>query len=115
MMSKIRDNSFGQMNDLFENDYKYATEDKQANMRKNAAAEIVKVMRKSEKLIQLAAGLLALSDDKELAALSAKETGNIKEKVKVTVLKAQEYDPSNKDVTVLLDEITIGKFFESEW
>jgi len=115
MTRKLNENSFGLMIDLFENAFKYAPADKQANMKKNAAAEIVKVLRKSEKIIQLGTELLALQDDKEFAASTANEISNIKEKVKITVLKAQEYDPSNKDVTVLLDEVTGGKFFEPEW
>lgn len=115
MIGKIRDNSFGQMIDMFESSFNYAPADKQTNFRKNAAVNIVKVVRNSEKLIRLSCNLLTLEYDKELSAAVTSEVQHIKDVVKNTVLKAQEYDPANKDVTVLLEEVTSGAFFKSDF
>lgn len=113
MIGKIRDNSFGQMIGLFESSFNYAPEDKKSNFRKNAAAEIVKVIRKSAKIIQFSSELLLLEGDKELSSMVSKEVKNLKDTVTKTVQKAQEYDPSNKDVKTLLDEVTSGAFFQA--
>jgi hypothetical protein len=115
MIGKVGENSFGQMIDMFERSFEYASEDKQANFRKNASSEIVKVIRKSTNIIRLACDLLILKeeDDKMSSELS-KEIKELKENVKKTIQKAQEYDPTNKDVTTLLDEVTSGTFFKSD-
>jgi tetratricopeptide (TPR) repeat protein len=112
MIGKIGENSFGQMIDMFENALNYTPADKQSNMKKNAAAEIVKVVRKSAGIVQLVMQLTELSDDDaELAASAADNAKQVKDTVTNTVTKAQEYDPSSKDVEALLNEITSGKFF----
>jgi tetratricopeptide (TPR) repeat protein len=114
MTRKLNEDSFGQMIALFENSFKYASADKQPYMKKNAAAEIVKVVRKSQTLIKLAVDLLFLKSEDELVQSMAGEVNALKEKVKTTVLKAGEYDPLNKDVSALLEEVNSGKFFESD-
>jgi ribosomal protein S27E len=114
MIGKIRDNSFGQMIDLFESAFKYAPADKQSNLKKNAAAEIVKVMRNSAKIIQFSNQLLLLGNDDKLYSEISNEVKKVKDIVTKTVQKAQEYDSSNKDVTVLLDEVTSGMFFNPD-
>jgi hypothetical protein len=113
MTGKFRDNSFGQMIDMFENAFSYAPADKQANFRKNAAVEIVKVVRNSAKLIQLSCALLVFKEDSALSAEVKEEVSKIKGIVEKTVKKAQEYDSSNADVTALLSEVESGKFFNS--
>ena len=117
MIGKVGENSFGQMIDLIENSFKYTAEDKQSNMKKNAAVEIVKALRNSENILQLSAELLVLDKDDEEDDVT-KEFRNkiekLKENVKKTILKAQEYDPSNKDVTALSGEITSGSFFNRD-
>ncbi|MDD5362377.1 MAG: hypothetical protein PHN88_09610 [Ignavibacteria bacterium] len=116
MIGKIGENSFGQMVEMFENSIRYAPEDKQINFRKNASAEIVKVIRKSADMIQLACELLVFKeDDDKLNTNLSKEITNLKENVKKTVEKAQEYDPDNKDVPALLGEIASGAFFKSDF
>ncbi|MCE1164143.1 MAG: hypothetical protein LWX07_01930 [Bacteroidetes bacterium] len=115
MIGKVGENSFGQMVDMFENAFNYAPADKQSNFRKNAAAEIVKVMRKSADVIKLACDMLVLKDDDSTSSELSAEISGLKENVKKTVLKAQEYDPSNNDVTQLLSEITSGAFFKTDW
>jgi len=113
MTRKLNENSFGQMIYLFENAFNRTLPEKLPGMKKNAATEIVKVIRKSQKLIQLAADLLTMQDDKKISAEITKEVNDLKEKVRNTVLKALEYDSSNKDVSALLDEVTTGRFFKS--
>jgi len=115
MIGKVGENSFGQMIDMFESSFKYVSEDKQANFRKNASAEIVKVIRKSTNIIQLACELLVLKkEDDKISSELGNEIRELKENVKKTIQKAQEYDPDNKDVTTLLDEVTSGTFFKSD-
>jgi hypothetical protein len=115
MIGKVGENSFGQMIDMFESSFKYASEDKQANFRKNASAEIVKVIRKSTNIIRLACYLLVLKEeDDKISSELSNEIKDLKENVKKTILKAQEYDLTNKDVTALLDEVTSGIFFKSD-
>jgi len=115
MIGKIGENSFGQMMDLFENSFKYSAEDKQSNMKKNASAEIVKVVRNSSNIIKLSCELLVLDKDDSMDSELSNEINELKENVKKTVLKAQEYDPSNKDVAALLVEVTSGAFFKSDF
>lgn len=116
MIGKVGENSFGQMIDMFETSFKYTQADKQINLRKNAAAEIVKVVRHSTNIIRLACDLIEFKeDDDKLSSDLSNEISGLKEKVKNTVQKAQEYDPSNKDVAALLDEVTLGAFFKSDW
>ena len=114
MTGKISDDVFGKMMNLFENAINYAPEDKQANLKKNAAAEIVKILRKSSGLIHLAFELSAFNDDEQFSSIIKKDLNDLKEKVLKTVQKAQEYDNTNNDVKVLMEEITSGKFFTPE-
>jgi tetratricopeptide (TPR) repeat protein len=115
-IGKIGENSIGQMVDMFESSIMYAPDDKKNNFRKNASAEIVKVIRESADMIQLACELLVFKeDDDKLNSDLSNEITNLKENVKKTVEKAQEYDPDNKDVTALLGEITSGTFFKSDF
>lgn len=114
MTGKISDDVFGKMMNLFENAINYTSEDKQANLKKNAAAEIVKILRKSSSLIHMAFELSAFNDDEQFSTAIKKDLDNLKEKVLKTVQKAHEYDETNNDVKVLLAEITSGKFFTPE-
>jgi tetratricopeptide (TPR) repeat protein len=115
MIGKIGENSFGQMIDMFETAFNYTPADKQSNMKKNAAAEIVKVVRHSAGIVQLVMQLTEISgDDAELAASTAENAKQVKDTVTNTVTKAQEYDPSSKDAAALLNEITSGIFFNPD-
>jgi tetratricopeptide (TPR) repeat protein len=114
MTGKISDDVFGKMMNLFENAINYAPEDKQVNLKKNAAAEIVKILRKSSGLIHLAFELSAFDDDEQFSSIIKKDLNDLKEKVLKTVQKAQDYDNTNNDVKVLMEEITSGKFFTPE-
>jgi DNA-directed RNA polymerase subunit RPC12/RpoP/tetratricopeptide (TPR) repeat protein len=114
MTGKLRDNSFGQMIDMFENSFSYAPEDKQANFRKNASAEIVKVVRNASSIIRFGVDLLLLKDDTALSAEIEQEVKKVKDTVENTVKKALEYDAVNADAAVLMGEITSGKFFQSD-
>ena len=114
MIGKIGQNSFGQMIDLFESAFKYAPDDKQSNLKKNAAAEIVKVIRNSAKIIQFSSELLLLENDDALSSEMSNEVRKLKDTVIKTVQKAQEYDSSNNDVAVLLEEVTSGTFFNTD-
>ena len=114
MTKKFNENAYGQMMDLFENAFKYLPPEKQPVMKKNAAAEIVKVVKNSQKIVQFAGVLLELESDSKYSQSFSKDVSSIKETVKNTVLKAQEYDPSNKDVKALLEEINSGVYFKSD-
>ena len=81
MIGKVGENSFGQMIDMFESSFNYAPEDKQVNFRKNAAAEIVKVIRKSTNIIKLACELLVLKEeDDKISSELGNEIKELKEK-----------------------------------
>ena len=111
MIGKFRENSFGQMLDMFASAIDYAPEDRKINFRKNAAAEIVKVIKHSSSSIRFACDLITLNDDFKMSAEMTVEINKIKDTVTKSVQTAQEYDPANNDVTALLEEIKSGKFF----
>jgi tetratricopeptide (TPR) repeat protein len=114
MTRKFNENAYGQMLDLFESAFKYSPMEKQPAMKKNAAAEIVKVVKHSQKIVQFASVLLDLESDSKFTPSVKKDVDDIKETVKNTMLKAQEYDPSSNDVSALLEEINSGKYFKSD-
>jgi tetratricopeptide (TPR) repeat protein len=114
MTGKFSDDVYGKMISLFESAFNYTPADKVSNLKKNAAAEIVKILQKSKRKIQLGCELLSFADDKEFSSEISGEINKLKQSVTNTVQKANEYDPENKDVTALLDEINSGKFFTSE-
>ena len=111
MTGKFSDDVFGKMINLFENAFNYAAADKQSSLKKNAAAEIVKVFRKTSKMILFAIELNSFKVDYEYTKTINDELSKLKETVIKTVQKAQEYDPANKEVTALLDEVISGRFF----
>lgn len=114
MTRKLNENSFGQMLELFESSFKYTPAEKQPAMKINASSEIVKIVRKNQKLIQLASEILTLDSDSQFSASIKKDINNLQDKVKNTVLKALEYDPANNAAAALLEEINTGKFFALE-
>lgn len=114
MTGKFADDMYGKMINLFESAFNYAPQDKLSNLKKNASAEIVKIVRKSKSKIQLASELLSFADDKEFTTEITGEVNKLKESVINTVQKANEYDPSNKEAAALLDEVNSGKFFAPE-
>ncbi len=111
MIGKVGENSFGQMIDLFENAFRYTEDDKNSIMKKNAASEIVKVVRKNEKIVQLVNQMLEFSEDTPSVKDEVKQ---INEMVKNTVMKALEYDPANKDAAALLSDVSSGIFFNPD-
>jgi DNA-directed RNA polymerase subunit RPC12/RpoP len=114
LTGKFSDDVFGKMINLFENAFNYAPVDKKSNLKKNAAAEIVKVIRKSSTRIKFACDLISFKVDAEFSSIVSDELTKFKETVIKTVQKAVGYDPANKEVTELLDEIISGKFFTPE-
>lgn len=114
MTAKISDDVFCKMIALFENAVNYAPEDKKANLKKNAAAEIVKVMRHNENLVQMAIELSSFNDDEQFVSMLTAETKKLKETVLNTVQKALEYDNTNNDAKMLLDEVTSGIYFTGD-
>src|SRR4030095_5680167 len=113
MTGKFSEDIFGKMISCFESAFNYAA-DKQPNLKKNAAAEIVKIVRKNKAMVHLAAELLTLGIDDDFSSQVNSEYTKIKETVVNTVQKANEYDPANKEAAALLDEVTSGRFFTPE-
>ncbi len=88
MTGKFADDMYGKMISLFESSFNYAPADKILNLKKNAAAEIVKIIRKSAKKIQLACELLSFTDDKKFTDEISSEVNKLKESVINTAKKA---------------------------
>jgi len=112
MTGKLADNIFNKMTRLHENAFSYAADDKLPNLKKTAAADIVKVVRKNKALIHMAKELIVLNGEDEFTAELKKNYDELMQSTKEIVNKAVEYDNLSKDVSDLNQEVLSGKFFE---
>ncbi len=112
MTGKLADNIFNKMTRLHENAFSYATVDKLPNLKKTAAADIVKVVRKNKAFIHMAKELIVLNGEDEFTAELKKNYDELIQSTKEIVNKAVEYDSLSKDVSDLNQEVVNGKFFE---
>jgi len=112
MTGKLADNIFNKMTRLHENAFSYAAADKLPNLKKTAAADIVKVVRKNKALIHMAKELIVLNGEDEFTAELKKDYDELMQSTKEIVNKAVEYDSLSKDVSDLNQEVVNGKFFE---
>jgi len=120
-LGKVVNSRFDEMMTMFENALKYAPADKQDNVKKNAAAEVVKCVHYISPSIKFGEDMLEIEmgdNDADMAASAADISANLKktkDEITRALQKAQEYDPSNKDVAALLVEVTSGAFFKSDF
>ncbi len=112
MTGKLADNIFNKMTRLYENAFSYAAADKLPNLKKTAAADIVKVVRKNKALIHMAKELIVLNGEDEFTAELKNNYDELMQSTKEIVNKAVEYDNLSKDVSDLNQEVLSGKFFE---
>ena len=99
---------FDEMMNMFETAISNAPADKQANMKKNAAAEVVKAVRNTAAKRRFAADMLDMIKDDDNISSNKDIAANLeKTKFQITnaLKKAQEYDPSNQDIPALINEV----------
>src|SRR5258706_3061187 len=110
-LGKVANPRFDEMMTMFETAINYAPADKQNNLKKTAAAEVVKCVRHIMPNIKFGVEMVEMEmgdNDADYAASTADITKNIKntkEQITRALQKAQEYDPSNKDIPVVMTEI----------
>ena len=110
-LGKVAKPGFDDMMDMFEKAISYAPADKQVNVKKNAAAEVVKSVRHIIPNIKFGVEMIELemdAKDADFAASTADITANVKnskEQILRALEKAQEYDPSNNEITPLMAEV----------
>jgi len=109
---------FDEMMTMFETAINYAPADKQNNLKKTAAAEVVKAIQKTANQRELAEEMMhdlddGDADDKAMTDEMKKNLEKTKEEILSALNKAHEYDPSNNDVTKMIDDITNDKHDES--
>ncbi len=117
-LGKVVKPRFDEMMTMFETAINYAAADKQNNLKKTAAAEVVKCVhhitpniKPGEEMVEMEIG----DKDADMAASTAdieKNIKNAKEEITRALQKAQEYDPSNKDIPALITEINAVKHSE---
>ena len=110
---------FDEMMTMFETAINYAPADKQNNLKKNAAAEVVKAIQKTANQRELAEEMMhdlddGDADDKAMTDDMKKNLEKTKEEILRALNKAHEYDPANNDVTKLIDEVSSGTHPESQ-
>jgi tetratricopeptide (TPR) repeat protein len=114
-LGKVANPRFDEMMTMFETAINYAQADKQNNLKKNAAAEVVKCVRHITPNIKFGEQMLELEmgvKDADFAASTADITANLKkakEEITRALQKAHEYDPANNDVTALITEVNTVK------
>jgi tetratricopeptide (TPR) repeat protein len=114
-LGKVANPRFDEMMTMFETAINYAPADKQNNLKKNAAAEVVKCVRHITPNIKFGEQMLELEmgdKDADYAASTADITANLKkskEEITRALQKAQEYDPSNNDIAALITEVNAVK------
>ncbi len=102
---------FDEMMTMFETAINYASADKQNNLKKIAAAEVVKCVRHITPNIKMGEEMLQIEmgdKDPDMAASAADIAANIKktkEEITRALEKAHEYDASNNDVNTLITEV----------
>lgn len=114
MTGKLADNIFGKMRKLHDNAFSYAASDKLPNLKKTAASDIVKAVKKNKSLIYMAKELIVLNGEDEFTAELKSSYESLRQAVTEIIQKAVEYDPSSKDAAILNEEIKNGKFFEGD-
>jgi hypothetical protein len=91
---------------LFETAFNYAPADKQQNMRRNAAGEIVKAIKALMEVFKLQQTMLTFEGEDEDIKKGLEEASNkVKQEFMGALDKAREYDPSNADIDPLKKEI----------
>lgn len=107
MTGKLIDLRINEMIKLFENAFNYAPADKQANMRRNASAEIVKAIKALMQVFKLQQDMLSMTgiDDGDMRKGLEDASNKVKQEFSDALNKAREYDPSNADITPLQNEI----------
>lgn len=108
---KLIDLRIDEMIKLFENAFKYAPADKQANIRRNAASEIVKAIKAQKEKFneqQMFLGEMKQIDQGTDYNLSEIEgwVMKVRQEFLGALDKAHEYDPSNTDIAPLKNELT---------
>ena len=108
---KLIDLRIDEMIKLFESAFKYAPADKQANIRRNAASEIVKAIKAQKEKFnaqQMFLGEMKQIDQGTDYNLSELEGSvmKVKQEFLGALDKAHEYDPSNTDIAPLQNELT---------
>jgi len=111
MTGKLIEMRIEEMIKLFENAFKYAPADKQANIRRNAAAEIVKAINAQKEKVLTEQNFLTEMlqiDNRPDGSTKLLEDGimKIKQEFIRSLDKAHEYDPSNTDIVPLKNEFT---------
>ena len=115
-LGKVAKPGFDDMMEMFEKAISYTPADKQENVKKNAAAEVVKSVRHSIPNIKFGVEMVDLEmgdNDADYAASTADIIANVKktkEQISRALEKAQEYDPSNKDIPGVITEINAITF-----
>lgn len=111
-LNKIANTRFDEITAMFENALRYAPADKQENLKKNIAAETVKVIRHLLKNEELLLDLYSLAADSDVSATAEDIRNNFKKArdgATQILQKAHEYDSANVEVNTLLNEFLAGK------
>ena len=106
-LSTVANPRFDEMMNMFETALNDAPADKLANIKKNAAAEVVKAVRNTAEKRRLVEEMVELEKEGNTFSVGEMVTSIQKSKDEITraLQKAHEYDPSNNDIPALIAEV----------